>query len=156
MRRLPPVRNIATVQTECIGANVFLPSIQRGAAADIDGNFSILGVPPGTYEVRVSLVGYAAESRPVTVSASQGAILVASLEASDTDAVTVEYERPLIRNDAIGVPNVVSGADIPNLPVRGIVAPDAGPNPPPLDPGAGVRSSAEAGQLGAQFHPDLQ
>ena len=38
----------------------------------------------------------------------------------ELEGVVVEYERPLIQNDAIGVPNVTTAEDIVNLPVRGV------------------------------------
>src|SRR5690606_8573506 len=44
------------------GANVLIVETTRGAAADADGSYYILNVPPGRYEVRASMVGY----EPVT------------------------------------------------------------------------------------------
>lgn len=41
-----------------IGVNVFVQGTKRGIASNIDGKFSILGIPPGTYTVRVSYIGY--------------------------------------------------------------------------------------------------
>ena len=40
------------------GANVILEGTQLGAATDIDGNYFIIGVPVGTYDVTASFVGY--------------------------------------------------------------------------------------------------
>jgi hypothetical protein len=44
---------------ELIGANVLLVGTTLGASADLDGKFTIRAVPPGTYDLRVSYVGYA-------------------------------------------------------------------------------------------------
>ncbi|MEL6616108.1 MAG: carboxypeptidase-like regulatory domain-containing protein, partial [Bacteroidota bacterium] len=104
-----------------LGANVFLPEIQRGAATDIDGNYVILGIPVGTYTVQFSFAGL--QPRTVTdveISAGRTRTLDADLQPTDIGTVEVVYERPLIQNDAIGVPKVVTGADIQNLPVRGV------------------------------------
>ncbi|MGB5893988.1 MAG: carboxypeptidase-like regulatory domain-containing protein, partial [Ignavibacteriaceae bacterium] len=38
--------------------NVLIVGTTQGAATDIDGNFVIIGVPPGTYSVRASAIGY--------------------------------------------------------------------------------------------------
>ena len=40
------------------GVNVTLVGKDLGAATDLDGNYTILGVPPGTYIVRFSYIGY--------------------------------------------------------------------------------------------------
>ncbi len=50
-----------------INANVFIPSITRGAATNVSGEFTIENVPYGTYEVRVSYVGYQTKTVTVTV-----------------------------------------------------------------------------------------
>ena len=41
-----------------IGANVILEGTQTGAASGVDGSFYIINVPPGTYTVKVRMVGY--------------------------------------------------------------------------------------------------
>ena len=41
-----------------VGANVLIRGTNFGAATDLDGNFYILNIPPGTYEVTASMVGY--------------------------------------------------------------------------------------------------
>ena len=103
-----------------IGANVFLPEIQRGAAADLDGNYVILGIPVGQYTVQISFAGYETQTTTgVEISSGRTRQLDAQLSNS-LGEVVVEYERPIIQRDAIGVPKVVTGEDIQNLPVRGV------------------------------------
>ena len=41
-----------------IGANVMVEGTVLGAATDIEGNYFILQVPPGTYTVRFTMIGY--------------------------------------------------------------------------------------------------
>jgi hypothetical protein len=41
-----------------IGATVIVVGTKLGAKTDFDGNYVILNVPPGTYEVRATYVGY--------------------------------------------------------------------------------------------------
>src|SRR5262245_8199322 len=43
---------------ELIGANVLLVGTTLGASADLEGKFTIRSVPVGTYQLRVSYVGY--------------------------------------------------------------------------------------------------
>ena len=45
------------------GVNVILVGTTMGAATNLDGEYTILNVPPGTYELKASAIGYA----PVTV-----------------------------------------------------------------------------------------
>ena len=39
------------------GANIYLPDLMIGAAADADGNYFILNIPVGTYDVVVEMLG---------------------------------------------------------------------------------------------------
>lgn len=50
-----------------ISANVFITSLARGAASDVEGNFTIEDVPYGTYELRISYVGYTTKIVNITV-----------------------------------------------------------------------------------------
>ncbi|MEJ2507195.1 MAG: carboxypeptidase-like regulatory domain-containing protein, partial [Ignavibacteriaceae bacterium] len=45
-------------QEPLIGANVVLLGTELGAATDINGNYFILNIEPGEYDVKVSYVGY--------------------------------------------------------------------------------------------------
>jgi len=40
------------------GANIFLEDTNMGAAADADGKYVVINVPPGTYVLRVQMIGY--------------------------------------------------------------------------------------------------
>src|SRR5699024_2967372 len=56
------------------GANVFIQKIQKGAATDADGNYTINNVPYGTYKMRISFIGYSTKN--VTVNVDQPTITV--------------------------------------------------------------------------------
>ncbi|MDZ7371020.1 MAG: carboxypeptidase-like regulatory domain-containing protein, partial [candidate division KSB1 bacterium] len=45
------------------GANVTIVGTTMGAAASLEGDFYILNVPPGVYDVRASFMGYDTELR---------------------------------------------------------------------------------------------
>jgi len=51
------------------GANILLVELQRGAATDIDGAYEIVDIPPGSYTLRASFVGYRTLERSVEVQA---------------------------------------------------------------------------------------
>ncbi|MCW9705947.1 SusC/RagA family TonB-linked outer membrane protein [Fodinibius salsisoli] len=69
-----------------VGANVYIPSIERGTSTNIDGQFSIDNLAPGTYTLRVTFVGYKALNREV--------------EAGETD-LNIQLEPDLIGLDDI-------------------------------------------------------
>ncbi len=51
-----------------IGANVVIKNPYKGAMADIDGNYTLEGLAPGTYEVTGSFIGYTPITESVTVA----------------------------------------------------------------------------------------
>ena len=103
------------------GANVAVVGTTYGSITDVDGNYFILGVPVGTYDVQASFVGYSPETfTAVSISSGYTRELNFSLaEGVELDEVVVEYERPLIQKDAVGAPKIVDAEQIVNLPVRG-------------------------------------
>jgi outer membrane receptor protein involved in Fe transport len=103
------------------GANVVIEGTQLGAASGAEGDYTILGVPVGTYDVRASFVGYQAVTvNDVEINSGYTRQLDFDLQpGQQLEEVEVTYEQPLIQNDAIGAPRVTSSEDIENLPVRG-------------------------------------
>lgn len=51
------------------GANILLVELQRGVASNIEGYYEISDVPPGSYTLRVSFVGYRTLQQSVAVQA---------------------------------------------------------------------------------------
>ena len=51
-----------------IGANVVIQKTSLGAATDLDGRFFIHNVPTGTWTLKVWYIGYAPETREVTIA----------------------------------------------------------------------------------------
>jgi hypothetical protein len=82
------------------GVNVVIVGTTMGATTDINGQYFILNVPPGTYQLRASLIGY----EPVVVSDVASRLDVTTtadfrLKATVievSEAVTIVAERPPI------------------------------------------------------------
>jgi hypothetical protein len=73
------------------GANIVLEGTTLGAAADPDGNYTITNVPPGSYKIKGSFIGYKSQTKDVTVMANQEATVDFNLDidALDTEAIVV-------------------------------------------------------------------
>ncbi|MBX2821886.1 MAG: TonB-dependent receptor [Rhodothermaceae bacterium] len=78
-----------------IGANVFIEGLSLGAASDIDGRFSINGVPYGSYTLKVSMVGFESASQSISVGAPQATIapIILKEEVLQSDEVVVIANR---------------------------------------------------------------
>ena len=72
-------------------ARILLGATNRGAVTNSEGKYSIPGVAPGTYLVRVAIIGYAGEGQQVTVRAGESVPLDFKLKpvALSLDAVLV-------------------------------------------------------------------
>ncbi len=104
------------------GANVIIQGTQIGTATDIDGNYTLLGIPVGRYDIQASFVGFTPQTYE-GVEINSGYTRELNFELSEGQVlqdIVVEYQRPLIQKDALGAPRVVTGEEIQNLPVRGV------------------------------------
>jgi hypothetical protein len=82
----------ASTGEELIGANVFLKGTTIGAASDLEGNFRIENIPPGTYTLIASMVGYTkinVEQLELKPGDSKKLDLTLVSEAFQTDEVVV-------------------------------------------------------------------
>ena len=64
------------------GANILLPGSNLGTTTDLEGHYTIDGIPAGQYQVRISLIGYAVMNRQVQIQVAHTARLNSSLEPS--------------------------------------------------------------------------
>jgi outer membrane receptor protein involved in Fe transport len=104
-----------------IGANVLLLETMIGAAADHNGYYFILNIPPGTYDVRVSSIGYQTTLvRDVVISANQTTTLNVTLDDDiiEIDEIVVLAERPLVDVRQTSAVSILSREDINMLPVQ--------------------------------------
>lgn len=114
------VRHSATGET-LPGANVLVMGTERGASADAEGRYSVLGIRPGTYSVRVSLVGFGTTVvENVRVQIDQTTTLDVTLgeQAIEGAEVVVRAERPLVERDRTSSQASVSADELAALPVQ--------------------------------------
>ena len=107
-----------------IGAAVRIEGTTLGAATNVNGEYRIIGVPIGEFDVTASYIGYQSETQTgvsITASVTRVVDFRLSNDANQIDEVVVEYERPIIERGATA-PRAISGEDIQNLPVRNVAS----------------------------------
>lgn len=105
-----------------IGANVLLENTSMGAATDANGKYFILNITPGTYDVRVSYVGYSTKILE-DVRVVGGVTKELNVELSpgiEMETVVVSGEQRFFEDKATNTNKVVDSDDIDRLPVQGV------------------------------------
>ncbi|TNE71540.1 TonB-dependent receptor [bacterium] len=111
----------ATTGETLPGANVVIDGTTRGVQTDIDGNYLLLNVPPGTYTIVVSYIGYSAQRvNEVIVRTDLTTELNFKLkeEIFEGEEIVVQAERALIIKDLTSSEARVSSEEIQKLPVQ--------------------------------------
>jgi len=111
----------ADTKEPLIGANIIIVNTNLGAATDIEGNYFILNVTPGTYEVKVSYVGYAAKTiQDVRIVANITYELNVELSTDFTLPDIVVEDKKFFEAKATNTVKVIDSEQISKLPVRGV------------------------------------
>jgi len=103
------------------GVNIILAGTSLGAATNLDGEYTILNIPPGTYELKATAIGYA----PVTIRDVRVNIDLTTrinIEMGEAvleldEEVVITATRPLVRKDLTASTAVVGDEEIEALPV---------------------------------------
>jgi hypothetical protein len=101
------------------GANVMVVGTSMGAASDINGYFTILNVPPGSYTVRASIIGYSPVSvEGVRVQLDLTARVDFKLEAQviEGDEVVIMAKKDLIQIDVSATENFITAEQYASTP----------------------------------------
>lgn len=111
----------AATNEPLIGANIIIVNTNLGAATDLDGNYFILNVVPGNYEVKVSYVGYAPKTfQEVRIVAGVTYELNVDLTTDFTLPDIVVIDRKFFEEKATNTKKVLDAGDIERLPVKGV------------------------------------
>jgi len=106
-----------------IGANVTIDGTNLGASSDLNGDYIILSVPPGTFTVKASYIGYSAYTIS-NIRVSSNITTSQDFELSSTaiqvDAIEVVADRPLIQRNTTNTVRVQTQEDIKNIAIRGV------------------------------------
>ncbi len=101
--------------------NVVVEGTNLGAATDADGYYYIINVTPGTYNLVISMIGYAPlkiDGVRVFVDRTTSQDAQLSEEVIEGEAVVIEAQRPLIEMDRTNTASYINDETIRDLPVQ--------------------------------------
>jgi outer membrane receptor protein involved in Fe transport len=106
------------------GCNIIIEGTNLGAATNTDGEFFIINIPPGTYTVRASMIGYKTyriENVRVLIDLTTSLEFKMEVQVLDIqEEVVVTAERPLIQKDITSKQALISSDEILNMPVNSV------------------------------------
>ncbi len=100
--------------------NIIIEGTNFGAATDIDGNYVILNIPPGKYNVKAQYIGYqpvVVENISVSIDLTTTVNFELSESAVELEEVVVQGKQELIKKDVTSSQSLVSSDQIEALPV---------------------------------------
>jgi len=106
------------------GVNVMIMGTTMGAASDINGQYFILNIPPGTYTLRATMVGYKPyKVDNVKVISDLTTSIDFPMQVSSMmmdEEVVVVAERALVQKDETSKISIVDSDDIMSMPVNSV------------------------------------
>lgn len=102
-----------------VGATVMLVGTTLGASTDLNGYFVMLNIPPGTYRLKVSSVGYASalvENIHVYIDQTSQVNVAMNETAITTKEVTIVASQPVIQKDVSASTTNLSAGQISAIP----------------------------------------
>jgi len=105
-----------------IGAQIYIEELGIGAVADIDGNYILINVPVGSYDVRATMLSYGTQvvSVDVIMDATQWMNFALDVEAIKGDVIRVSAEGDLVDKGATSKKVSMGKEAIEALPIRDV------------------------------------
>lgn len=104
-----------------VGVNILIDGMLLGASTDADGNYFILQVPPGTYSLTISYLGYSdVRIENVHVSVDHTTRVDVELEENIlnlNEEIVIIAKRPFIQKDVTSSTQFVGAKELKELPV---------------------------------------
>src|SRR5690606_15576943 len=107
------------------GANIYIKTLNKGTISNFDGQFTLVGVPEGTYTLQISYIGYGNVDQKVSVVSGKTASVVVELMPSNYKLDEVEVTAQGLSGQAkalntqrtnLNITNVVSTDQIGKFP----------------------------------------
>jgi len=105
------------------GATVQVAGTNLGTYTKVDGSYVILNVPPGTYDLRFSFMGYQqVEVKGIQISTDVTTTMDAKMKVGAVDLPTeiVKAERPIIEKGETSNLRRIGSADIATMPIQNV------------------------------------
>ena len=148
-----------------IGVNILVKGTNFGAATDEDGFYYILQVPPGTYDVEASYIGYhnvTVKDVRIKVDLTQRINVTMESAAIEGPSVEVYAEQPLVQRDITSTRRVASRQEMQDTPgfesttdiflLQGGSVVDANPQAITFGDGTQLQVRDERGEKAAKLH----
>lgn len=106
-----------------IGVNVLVEGTSVGAATDENGNYVILNIPPGTYVLQATMIGYSnltIQNVRVEIDLTTTVDIQMETKVIRGESIVVQAERKLVRVDVAASQKSVSYNEIVELPVSSV------------------------------------
>lgn len=106
-----------------VGVNVFISSTTMGAATDANGDFFILNIPPGKYDIQTQMIGYRVvkmENVQVRTNATTTLNFKMSTTVIEGETITVTVDAIATKKDQTSSVRNISADQIEALPVESI------------------------------------
>jgi outer membrane receptor protein involved in Fe transport len=103
------------------GVGVTIEGTMLGASTNVDGFYTILNVPPGTYAVRFSMVGYArtiVENVKVEIELTSTINQQLKPTTIETEEVVVTAQRPVVTRDVSASQFNIEALNVESMPVQ--------------------------------------
>ena len=95
-----------------VGCNVLVKGTSQGASTDANGEYFIINLSPGSYDLEFSMIGYAAytaEGVSVNIDVTTPVNASVSTEAVAMSGIVVTAEQPAIEKTLTSTKQIVSG-----------------------------------------------
>ena len=106
-----------------VGAQIFIESLGIGAVADVEGNYILINVPVGTYNIQATMISYGTQvvqNVDVMMDNTLWLNFTLDIEAIEGQTIYVSGEKDLVDKGATSKKITVSSEAIEALPIRDV------------------------------------
>ena len=108
---------------ELIGAQIYIETLGIGAVADLDGNYIIINVPVGKYDVQATMISYGTQvvqNVDVMMDNTIWLNFTLDIEAIEGQTIYVSGEKDLVDKGATSKKITIGSEAIEALPIRDV------------------------------------
>lgn len=103
-----------------IGVSIFIEDLSKGDASNLDGEYAIISIPPGTYSVRYSFLGFSTvvvDNIEIFSGQTTTYDIQLTEEVFEGQEIVVRAERPIVQKDQTSSVSYIKKETIEELPV---------------------------------------